>query len=169
MTGTKGRAGSAGVVAVAVFWAGMLIGVSFLATPAKFLAPSLSLPVALDVGRHTFAVFNKVEWLIALVLLGTLAMRLRPWPALAAATLATALVAVESFWLLPVLDHRVGMIIAGRMPPPSQLHNLYIVIESIKLIAVVAVAVAAAWAPQATAAARRPRPIVPASDGAAEH
>jgi hypothetical protein len=36
---------------------------------AKFLAPSLSLPVALDVGRQTFYVFNKVEWVLVAVLL----------------------------------------------------------------------------------------------------
>ena len=39
---------------VATLWLGLLLGVAFLATPAKFLAPGL-LPVALDVGR-TFAV-----------------------------------------------------------------------------------------------------------------
>lgn len=32
---------------LATLWAGLLLGVSFLATPVKFLAPSLSLPVAL--------------------------------------------------------------------------------------------------------------------------
>jgi hypothetical protein len=52
-----------------MFWLGLLIGVAFLATPAKFLAPSLSLPVALDVGRQTFYVFNKVEWVMGAVLL----------------------------------------------------------------------------------------------------
>src|SRR5690606_30735313 len=46
---------------LAVLWTGLLLGVSFLATPVKFLAPSLSLPVALDVGRQTFMVFNWVE------------------------------------------------------------------------------------------------------------
>ncbi len=53
------------VFALALLWIGLLIGVSFLATPAKFLAASLTLPVALDVGRHTFAIFNRVEWLLA--------------------------------------------------------------------------------------------------------
>lgn len=45
---------------------------AFLATPAKFLAPSLPLAVALDVGRHTFQVYNRVELLLlmALVALG---------------------------------------------------------------------------------------------------
>ena len=36
---------------VATFWFALVIGVSFLATTAKFLAPSLTLPVALDVGQ----------------------------------------------------------------------------------------------------------------------
>lgn len=37
--------------------------------PSKFLAPSLSLSVVLDVGRHAFAVFNKLEWLLAATVL----------------------------------------------------------------------------------------------------
>jgi hypothetical protein len=54
--------------ALALLWAGMLIGVSFLATPAKFLAPSLILPVALDVGRQTFGLFSLVEIVFASIL-----------------------------------------------------------------------------------------------------
>ncbi len=58
-----------------VLWIGLLIGASFLATPAKFLAPSLSRAAALDVGRHTFAIFNKVEWLPAATLFVVLLVR----------------------------------------------------------------------------------------------
>ena len=47
---------------VPVLWLGLLIGVSFIATPAKFVAASLTLPVAVDVGRVTFAFFNEIEW-----------------------------------------------------------------------------------------------------------
>lgn len=47
--------------AACLVWAGVVIGVSFLATPAKFLAPTLTLPVALYVGRHTFGVLRPVE------------------------------------------------------------------------------------------------------------
>lgn len=39
--------------AILFIWAGLLIGVSFVAKPAKFLAPSLALAQALDVGRWT--------------------------------------------------------------------------------------------------------------------
>ena len=39
-----------------LIWAGIIFGVSLLATPAKFLAPDLSLTEALQVGRVTFRV-----------------------------------------------------------------------------------------------------------------
>jgi hypothetical protein len=58
-TVTKSQGWTVCALIAAILWLGLLLGVSFLATPAKFLAPSLALPVALDVGRHTFAVFNK--------------------------------------------------------------------------------------------------------------
>ena len=40
--------------ALIMLWAGVMIGISFLAAPTKFNAPSLSLPV--DVGRQEFGV-----------------------------------------------------------------------------------------------------------------
>lgn len=122
-------------LAIVVLWVGLLAGVSFLATPAKFLAPSLMLPVALDVGRHTFAIFNKMEWLLALAaLLIVLLSRPRSGIANAGCVLVALLVVLEAVWLLPVLDQRVGLIIAGRQPPASNLHNVYIGIEVAKLL-----------------------------------
>jgi hypothetical protein len=50
------------IAAIFFIWAGLLIGVSFVATPAKFLAPSLALAQALDVGRWTFYVLAWIEW-----------------------------------------------------------------------------------------------------------
>lgn len=58
-----------GLFAISLRWLGLLIGVAFLATPVKFLAPCLTMAVAFDVGRYTFAAFNKVEWLCAVALL----------------------------------------------------------------------------------------------------
>lgn len=123
-----------GLVVLASIWFGMLVGVSFLATPAKFLAPSLSLPVALDVGRQTFAVFNRVELLLAVVSAGLVLAGARHWPSLIGIAVAAALVVAETVWLLPLLDSRVGMIIAGQQPAPSRLHTLYIVFEAVKLL-----------------------------------
>jgi hypothetical protein len=127
-------------LAIVVLWIGLLAGVSFLATPAKFLAPSLTLPVALDVGRHTFAIFNKMEWLLAVAaLLVVLLSRPRSGIAIAGSVIVALFVAVEAAWLLPVLDQRVGLIIAGGQPPASNLHNIYIGIEVVKLLVLVVI------------------------------
>jgi hypothetical protein len=131
---------AAGLLIVSLLWAGMLLGVSFLATPAKFLAPSLDLPVALDVGRHTFAVFNGVEigWSVALV--GLVLCRLPARWLYGVVAVPCGIVLLETAWLLPVLDARVGMIIAGNTPPDSVLHILYILLEAVKLAALLVLA-----------------------------
>jgi hypothetical protein len=132
-------------------WIGLLIGVSFLATPVKFLAPSLSLPVALDVGRQTFHWFGRVELVLAAVmLLAALATkhfagrddnekRRIPVAALLAVGLLAA-VGAQSAWLLPLLDARVEIILGGGMPAPSMLHRVYVAFEAAKLGVLIAVA-----------------------------
>ena len=133
----------AGAAAIACCWIGLVLGVSFLATVAKFNAPSLTLPVALDVGRHTFAPLARVEWALALLLaastvLGTpTPFRLAAFAAIAAILLAQAL------WLLPALDARVEAIIGGGTPPPSSLHVVFVAAEAVKLLLLLSLAVAA--------------------------
>lgn len=119
---------------VPTIWASLLIGVAFIATPAKFQAPSLSLAVAMDVGRVTFALFNPVEWLMlalfvpVIVLAGADRMR-----ALIVGALAIILI-VQTGVLMPVLDARLGVIIAGGSPPPSSVHLIYIGLDVLKLL-----------------------------------
>lgn len=128
------KSGAIAIVVLAAVWLGMLVGVSFLATPAKFLAPSLSLPVALDVGRHTFAIFSRTEWFLAIVLSGLVLVGPRSWLIAIGGAVVVVLVAAETAWLLPLLDSRIGMIIAGQQPPPSRLHTFYIAFEVAKLV-----------------------------------
>ena len=124
-------------------WAGMVIGVSGLATPAKFYAPSLSLPVALDVGRTTFHVFTRVEWILGLALvLLTLALWQRRLMLLGTLLIVATLL-LQALYLLPELDLRVAAIIAGQTPPPSSLHTWYATIEAGKLATLLALGIAA--------------------------
>lgn len=116
-------------------WRGLPLGVSFLATPTKFLAPCLTLPVALDVGRHTFSAFNKVEWLLSIVLLLLVWVSPRSWLIRVSAIVAVLVVLVETVWLLPLLDHRVGLTIADQPLSASNQHNFDIAVEVAKLIA----------------------------------
>lgn len=121
------------VLVASALWAGLLVGVSFIATPVKFLAPSLSLPVALDVGRQTFWALNWIEIGFAIVLLAIIVVGFRTIIAVSAAFLVAAVVLAQALWLLPLLDARVTMIMAGQTPPPSSLHSFYVVLEVIKL------------------------------------
>lgn len=118
---------------VAALWAGLLAGVSFLATPVKFHAESLSLPVALDVGRATFRVFSGIEQIMAiLLLLAVLLAGGRRWSLLSVLLLGGILV-TQAAWLLPALDDRIAAVIAGVAPPPSLHHMAYAAAEAAKL------------------------------------
>jgi hypothetical protein len=125
--------GATAVLVASTLWAGLLVGVSFIATPVKFLAPSLSLPVALDVGRQTFWALNWIEIGFAIVLLAIVLAGFRTMLAVSATLLLAAAVLAQALWLLPLLDARVTMIIAGQMPPPSSFHSFYVVLEVLKL------------------------------------
>jgi hypothetical protein len=113
----------------------VLAGVSFLAAPAKFLAPSLSLPVAMEIGRAEFHLLNQVETafaLIALALAGVARPERAIWLGIG---VAAALVIAQGLWLLPVLDARAEMIIQGGTPPAAPWHTLYVASEAMKLVA----------------------------------
>lgn len=117
-----------------LIWAGLAIGVAFLATPAKFLAPSLSLPVALDVGRHTFRAYNHVELALVVFLLaiGVWPQARRRW--FVALAVPGVVVVAQALWLIPALDLRVAAIMSGHQPPPSNLHVVYIAAEALKVV-----------------------------------
>ena len=122
------------LLVLAAVWLGLLAGVSFLATPVKFTAPGLTLPLALEVGRVTFALLNKVEWLmLAALALAAVAARITGVRLAAFAVLALLLVA-QTFWLLPLLDERLSAVVAGSQVAPSQHHRLYIGAEILKLL-----------------------------------
>ena len=133
------------LTAVLFIWAGLLAGVSFVATPAKFLAPSLPMTQALDVGRWTFHVLSSAEAgfvAVAAVLI------LMAWRSDAAGIgiiagligIVAVLLAAESFVLRPLLDARVLRIMAGESVPPNQSHNVYIALEAVRLVLILAAA-----------------------------
>ena len=120
---------------IALIWFGMLIGVSFLATPVKFVVQDLSLATALQVGQATFGLFTKIEWGLAAALVATSAFGWRTRPlVLGLAVALTASVIVQALWLLPALDARVAAIVAGEAPPPSSHHTLYAGLEAVKAV-----------------------------------
>ena len=130
---------SRGLILLCAIWAGVIIGVSFVSTPAKFLAPSLSMAVALDVGRHTFRVLSGVEFAMA-VLASVLSWFSRSKPVISALAGVWVLLLVQRLWLLPVLDHRVALYLAGSEPVVSYHHTLFAGMEAVKILLLIACA-----------------------------
>lgn len=114
-------------------WAGVTVGVSLLATPARFSAATITRPVALDVGRVVFAALNKAELLALVLLLIVLraAGLTRRWWAVGA--MLTLVVMAQGIWLIPELASRTDIIIAGGEPPPSPAHAIYASLEFVKI------------------------------------
>ena len=131
-----------------MLWAGVLIGVSFLAAPAKFGAATLTLPVAMEVGRQEFGALNLAEIALAVATLA-LAAYARPertlWLGL---VLAAVIVVLQWLWLLPVLDARAELIMQGETPEPAPWHAIYIGAEVVKLLLLLTAGWLALWRPR---------------------
>ncbi len=132
----------------AALWAGAVLGGSLIAAPAKFQAQSLTLEVALDVGRAQFRWLGALELglCVALILFATTALRsgtpgsTKRWIAMSMVGGAVVLFAVQRLVIMPPLDARALRVIAGKTPEPSSLHRWYIVLECIKVAALIAYA-----------------------------
>lgn len=131
------------LVVLALVWAGLVLGVSFLATPVKFKARTMSHATGIEIGQVTFKLFARVEWALAagLCLLAVIANL--PVSALAVALLCALIVVVEGFVLLPELDARAKRIVVGETLEPTWHHKAYIWLECLKLTALVLLGVLA--------------------------
>jgi len=118
---------------VCFLWVGITVGVSMIATPVRFTAPSITRPIALDVGRVVFAALNKVELAALAILL--IVVRIggvtQKW--WAACAFLTFVVLAQGVWLIPELAERTDIIMAGGEPPPSYAHALYSSLELVKI------------------------------------
>lgn len=121
-------------------WAGVVVGGSLVAAPAKFQAPGLTREVALEVGRAQFAWLGVTELVLGAALLVAAfgSGRLR-W-----ALGATAVFGLQRLVLMPILDDRTLRIIAGETVEPSLMHGVYVGFEVVKLGLLVVCALAGA-------------------------
>lgn len=118
---------------VAFLWVGMVVGVSMLATPARFGAETITRPIALDVGRVVFAVLNKAELLALVILLIVVRVSGRAAKLWLVCGALALIVIAQSVWLTPELAARTEMIISGVEPPASYAHAMYSSMELIKI------------------------------------
>lgn len=125
-----------GAEALPLLALGMIVGVSFVAQPAKFLTPELSLAQLVSVGGTLFDVSHAVQWawlaLLAFVVPRAKANKALAWALLAGFALTLAL---QQFGLMPPLEARLVALKQRLQPEPSLLHFAYIALETIKLAA----------------------------------
>ena len=118
-------------------WAGLSLGGALIAAPAKFRAPSLTRPVALEVGRAQFQWVTTVELTLCLaVVAGNIFSFAVSWLWL---LIAVSMFAAQRFVLLPNLHSRTDLIIAGQLQRPSRLHSIYAAIEVAKFALLTAI------------------------------
>lgn len=122
-------------IAVPFIWFGMVLAISFMEAPLKFQAPGIDLPLGLGIGRLVFFALNKMEIVCGLLLFVAFLLR-RPNPLIQEVLLGLVLLilAVETLWLLPVLDARAEQVINGTVTPYSAMHLVYIVLDGVKII-----------------------------------
>jgi hypothetical protein len=131
------------VLPAAVFiWLGMVLAISFLEAPLKFRAPGVTVRLGLGIGRVVFAALNRVE--LALLLVVGIALAIGPRsPALVGMAAALAvLLGVQLGILRPALRRRSDQVLAGSDADPdlprSRHHVLYIALETVKVLVLVA-------------------------------
>lgn len=116
------------------FWAGLLVALAFIETPLKFLAPGVTVPLALGIGRIvlTAAEIASAVLLLALVAVSFARPRVGRGAVIALAGLATTLV-VQMAIIRPMLNARTDVVIAGGDPGDSPLHLVYVASDLILL------------------------------------
>ncbi|MGE3953507.1 MAG: hypothetical protein AB7F88_19660 [Pyrinomonadaceae bacterium] len=129
-------------IAVPFVWFGMVLAISFMEAPLKFQAPGIDLPLGLGIGRLVFFALNKMEIICAVLLFVAFLWR-RPNPLTQTVLLGLVLLilGVETLWLLPVLDARAEQVISGSAPPFSAMHFVYIVLDGLKVMALLALGI----------------------------
>ncbi|MFC8046982.1 hypothetical protein [Nocardia sp. NPDC057353] len=127
-----------------MLWAGMVLAISFLEAPLKFRAPGVTTVLGLGIGRVVFAALERVQLVVAALLLIAAAV-LGPgaavWAWLGG---AVALLAIQVLVIRPPLSRRSDRVLAGEELPRSHAHYWYIGAEVAKLVALFGLAIVAA-------------------------
>lgn len=122
------------LIIVPLVWCGMLASISFIEAPIKFRAPGVTLSIGLGIGKLVFRALNKAEWVLAFIwFIAAFSCRISLMDLFFPAFMFVIL-ALQSFWLLPALEHRAALIFQDLPVANSSLHWFYIAGEAAKMI-----------------------------------
>ena len=126
------------IVCICLAWLVMIIGISFLAAPLKFMVPGKTWEIGLAMGRQVYGVFNKLECVMAIALAILIVMVRQKDGRLISLVVVWSGLSLQTFLLLPILFDRVELILQGQTPPSSPAHPIYVFLEIIKAVAIAA-------------------------------
>lgn len=127
--------------AVTFVWLGMVLAISFLEAPLKFRAPEVTLRIGLGIGRLVFRALNAVEVVLAATLVAATIAAGKPAGAAVVVTVAVvvAVLVVQLVVVRPRLTRRSDRVLAGAEAPRSRGHYAYVVLEAVKVVALITV------------------------------
>ena len=122
-----GRTSTALRLLLPAFLLGAIIAISFLEAPLKFLAPGVTIPIGLGIGRLVFTALNVLAGVVLLVLtLVNVRARAGRGPLIILGGIWLVFV-VEVALIRPVLNRRSDLVIAGAEAPGTDwAHYAYI-------------------------------------------
>jgi len=131
------------VAAVSLVWFGMVMAISFLEAPLKFRAPGVSLPIGLGIGRIVFRALNTVEVVFAAAIIAVAASQWQWHNPYLGIVVAIVMLVAQLLLIRPVLHRYSDAVLEGN---PSErrsgIHWVYVGAEVIKVIALLASAIA---------------------------
>jgi hypothetical protein len=116
-------------------WVGFVAAISFMEAWLKFRAPGVTLVTGLSIGNVVFGALNRVEIILALLILAAIVMQPFRWTEQLPYILTVLLLIIQSVWLLPALSSRIAIYAEGGIPAPSNLHHVFVGLEAIKTAA----------------------------------
>ncbi len=128
-------------VAATLVWLGMVAAISFLEAPLKFRAPGLELRVGLTIGRIVFRALNLAEIIWAVVIAVCLIIDPQSVTITTVASITGALLVIQLVAVRPRLNRRSELVLAspsGTGVPRSRAHHAYIALETLKVVALIA-------------------------------
>lgn len=125
-------------IALIFVWVGFICSISFFESWIKFRAKGVTVPIALSIGKLVFTVLNRIEWVLALLILVMLFLSAFFTPTIGLTIGITFFVLLlQTIWMLPALNSRALLRIDGKEIPPSKLHVYFVLGEFIKLVCLV--------------------------------
>lgn len=122
-------------IIIIFIWIGFLCSISFMEAWLKFTASGVTLPIGLSIGKLVFNSLTKVEWVFILIMFFNFYIGNDRYKQLKVLFLVVlGCLTIQSLWILPLLNERANLIIAGKELNVTYHHLYYVILEIIKVL-----------------------------------